>query len=228
MKIRAAYGILREIRKQHRTNKSLDKEYEREEWKADSLVTQLFYGNPYENQPEARDWGWCIDAMRRQHRRNHYNAWAEPRVRVLRSHRTFGSIDLARLAGERVQSDEHSYCLASIDGLANHHFCVAGYHPHDGSPKSVQDMSNEDTEALIIDPWMNVCCKFSDYPVQAKLKLMKWSFKGKRIRRRGTVFNPIDWEFVLPFFTGPLTFEIHEVRLEGNRLRLTKPATQRA
>lgn len=212
-------NILKEVRDRHRMHKSLDKEYcNRGDWAPEGT----FVGNPYEGQSEAR---W-MEFTRRHLRRNCYNVWARFRVQH-GLHRVFDSNDLARAAGEKVLRTEHYYCLASIGGLANHHFCVAGYIPDNGSPNSVEDMSDYDGSALVIDPWMNICCNFTEYHVKAKQKFMFWSFHDKRVIKQDTVFDPIDWAFVVPFFTGPLRFELHEVQLPEDRLYSMKSAATR-
>jgi hypothetical protein len=98
-------------------------------------------------------------------------------------------VRLAILAADEVQGRGSKACLGRIDAKSVYHaFCVADYQPDDESPKRLGAMTfKDDTEAWVIDPWMNISCSFSDYPSKVKEKAVKWEMRGKRIISRDSI-----------------------------------------
>lgn len=140
------------------------------------------------------------------------------------------SFQMAKDAMSAVKKLDYMVCIGgitmSLKNYGSHCFCVVNYKPHDGSPLHVQNMAfDEKAEgALVIDPWLNVSCKFAKYRKEATDKFIRWSDRGKRINRF-TPHNPISVSWSGAFFLGTLKFfdvyQPPEVPTRG-----TKPATQ--
>lgn len=102
--------------------------------------------------------------------------------------------------------------LGVIEAPGDHSFCVADYCPESNGPKHVQDMFRyDDPEARIIDPWMNITCRFSEYPALATARFRHWSSQGKHIiysvDEESRPYNPTSRTYSDGFFkSGPLKF----------------------
>lgn len=116
--------------------------------------------------------------------------------------------------------------------FVNHHFAVVDYWPDAASPKCVQDIALDPRcrSAWVIDPWMNIVCRFDEYPQSAKIKLRKWHDKGKHILRREypesvEPYDPTDDKFHSRFFLGDLKFfDLREPTLSPDRFEKAKSA----
>lgn len=153
-------------------------------------------------------------------RRNNNLFIANQKIRAFRkktipSPGTAGNCEeMAKMAAKEVIRIKSTALLCAVDSPGDHCFCVADYLPHSGSPKHVKDMFMDDSEgAWVIDPWMNISCRFKDYPGMAASKLAEWSDQGKHIIYRKTPLDnqapvdPIGSVYVNAFFyDGPLYF----------------------
>jgi hypothetical protein len=120
------------------------------------------------------------------------------------------SIQAARLVSKRGSTAQ----LGRVRWPGDHTFCVADYRPvaehmsHNDTPKRLADMCFESWEgAWVIDAWMNVSCRFQDYPARAATKLAIWSNQGKRIFFEDRPYDPIEPAYLGKFNNGPLSFE---------------------
>lgn len=104
-------------------------------------------------------------------------------------------LDSYELAVKAAELVVHRYkevaSYGRVEGLAKHAFCIAGYSPEFTSLNCVEAMAwKGDERAWIIDPWMNIACKFREYPAVVKTKLSKWNAQGKHIRRNHALYAP--------------------------------------
>lgn len=118
------------------------------------------------------------------------------------------SLDMALSAAEEVIAVGSVAYIAVIQAMTNHFFCVADYPQGTATPSHVQNMYDwccpdaGMADPWIIDPWMNVSCRFQNYPMAVTSKLAKWSHEGKRIQedRRLTLHDPLSKVFLKLFF----------------------------
>jgi hypothetical protein len=122
--------------------------------------------------------------------------------------------EMAQMAGRfAVQAGSGAH-LCGIEPPGDHMFCAVDYPRDARRPAHVEDMAIcYYEEALVIDPWMNICCHFKDYPERARLKLKEWSRDGKFImygkgQNDFALVNPgLDPGYQNGFFRlGPLRF----------------------
>jgi hypothetical protein len=118
------------------------------------------------------------------------------------------SLDMALSAAEEVTAAGSVAYIAVVHGKTNHFFCVADYPQGTATPAHVKDMSDWSCPAAgiadpwIIDPWMNISCRFQNYPGAVASKLAKWSNEGKRIQdeRELKLHDPMSKMFLKLFF----------------------------
>jgi hypothetical protein len=147
---------------------------------------------------------------------NDNNLIEKAALRLKRNDPFIKSLGLAHMASNKARDLQYDSWIATIDvHPVSHNFCVADYRPHAGSPICVQDMlfDGECGGAWVIDPWMNISCRFDAYPRHARAKLSKWADQGKHILRQEegldrtlVAHDPSDPIFRSHFFTGPLKF----------------------
>jgi hypothetical protein len=56
-------------------------------------------------------------------------------------------------------------------------------------------------EIYVCDPWANISCRASDYPLQFQQKMVKWSGDGKRVCYQGNWISPIMHNYHLSIAT---------------------------
>lgn len=144
---------------------------------------------------------WTKDGQPdRNVRRNHNAAYAALRVDNLRAKKmemaavAYGGIiwnkktpygnctEMACVAAYRVAEKyrDARKVLISIGATGtsgDHVFCVVG--ATDGWEKIGEPPA--ECEAIIIDPWANICCRAPQYPGLFRAKMASWLGKGKRI-----------------------------------------------
>jgi hypothetical protein len=115
--------------------------------------------------------------------------------------------EMAREAQRLTTQAGHTALIGNVTKPGDHAFCVVDYTPGN-NPAHVNDMINTNApNAWIIDPWMNISCKFTDYPAMAEQKLAKWANDGKDIIFFDKQTNPQSANYLNGFFTtGPLSF----------------------
>lgn len=124
--------------------------------------------------------------------------------------------EMAQMAGRFAEQAGSVVHLCGIESPGDHMFCAVDFPRDVRRPAHVENMDMEVfnfPEALVIDPWMNICCHFKDYPREAKFKLMEWSDDGKWIwyargKNDTVLVNPgLDPQYQNGFFReGPLRF----------------------
>ena len=148
---------------------------------------------------------------------------------------------LAVAAIDMAYALEHDSCFGFVEGV-RHWFCIVDYRPNqrDGYPVQdgvdrVQDMPfNEGWEgAWIIDPWMNISCRYADYPVRVRAKFHKWALDGKYIltdiRGARVVTDQSDRTFIRRFLNSKIYITSPKmVQLPEERYWKTKSARSRA
>lgn len=73
--------------------------------------------------------------------------------------------------------------IGLVQAPGDHAFCIADFPPAAPCPGHVDEMCWYDFKSTwIIDPWMNICCRFAEYPAEVSAKLAVWSVQGKRVR----------------------------------------------
>lgn len=149
-------------------------------------------------------------------KRNVFRALASQVIRASRSDTitsdgTAGNCgEMSETAAEKARALGGTALIGSISYPGDHAFCAVDYAPHGGSPLHVQDMYKDDRAAnsWVIDPWMNIACRFRDYPAYAAMKLTNWSSQGKQILYHRGASDPLDNQYIDGFFkNGPLTFQ---------------------
>lgn len=106
----------------------------------------------------------------------------------------------------------HQAMIGKIQDPGDHAFCVVDFPANASCPIYVRDMCWYALEKTwIIDPWMNICCEFRNFPAEAKAKFKKWSGRGKRVmygKEKWEAHDPIHPAYSNGFFmTGPLRFD---------------------
>lgn len=119
------------------------------------------------------------------------------------------SYEFAVKAGQFVVNEfKEMVHYGRVEGLAKHAFCVAGYIPQITSLDCLEDMAFMGaSRAWVIDPWMNIACKFREYPKKVKIKLGKWNTEGKHIRREGALYYPLGTFFHQLLTKGRVRFQ---------------------
>ncbi|MDX7988304.1 hypothetical protein FE392_13335 [Xenorhabdus sp. 12] len=59
---------------------------------------------------------------------------------------------------------------------------------------SIKDIfkKNYNSEIWVCDPWANIVCRSYEYPLEWKVKMLKWSSVGKVIQKKGVFVKPTD------------------------------------
>lgn len=142
--------------------------------------------------------------LEKAHRREMDRNRSEYFMRHGDSDMTFGNApDMARRAAEAVTKRGGVAHLGKVCSPGSHTFCVSDYPAGVMTPGCVADMCEYDhVRAWIIDPWMNVSCRFSEYPARAATKLAIWSSQGKHIifRRDKKAYDPLDRAYTFCLF----------------------------
>lgn len=121
--------------------------------------------------------------------------------------------EFSRIAAQFAVDAGNTAHIVEICPPGDHSFCVVDYPANARRPASAQDMINHDYDGTyVIDVWLDVCCRFSEYPAQAVKQFGVWSKQGKWILNftgpRSTELSDPAWpKFQDRFFiTGPLRF----------------------
>lgn len=123
-------------------------------------------------------------------------------------------LQMAAKAARYARANGSSAHIGRVGDRMSHAFCVADYEPSTDSPSCIEKMAGEDRlGALVIDPWMNIVCKFGDYPATVKEKILRWELSGKCVVDVSTIaadgpYNSIySTELIGSLFYAPLRFE---------------------
>jgi hypothetical protein len=127
---------------------------------------------------------------------------------------TVDRLQMAAKAARYARANGSSAHIGRVGDRMGHAFCVADYEPNTDSPSCIEKMACEDRlGALVIDPWMNIVCKFSEYPATIKEKTLRWELSGKYVVDVSAIaadgpYNVIySTEFIGSLFYAPLRFE---------------------
>lgn len=139
------------------------------------------------------------------------------------------SFFMASFAAQKAHESQYTTTTCDIDTVySTHTFCVADFYQRDNLPKCLQDIvPNEyNRSAWVIDPWMNISCRYTDYKSQVLMKFMKWSAIGKHVTRFR--IDPALPNWISLFFTGQLQIGLpREPELRAERFLTTKRARGR-
>ncbi|PZW42186.1 hypothetical protein C8P66_11978 [Humitalea rosea] len=85
--------------------------------------------------------------------------------------------------------------IAELDDPADHVFCVILRRRDPPSWRNVAEMIQGcvDSQAFVLDPWMNFSCYAASYNSMASAKMGKWLSEGKRINWGGKTQNAPGW-----------------------------------
>lgn len=82
-------------------------------------------------------------------------------------------------------SSEHpQFRLVRLNPPADHIFIVLGQAP-DGEGFFPDDFANWSANAVVVDPWVSLCCKAQDYPMWWKMKLDVMAAGGEELAGSG-------------------------------------------
>lgn len=117
-------------------------------------------------------------------------AWAAGQGQSLRAPLAGNAREMSYAAAMEVYNrGQHKACLLHIGDV--HTCCAVDYDPDESSPKCFLDFKINLGEpygpfdragAWIIDPWMNLACRFVDYHWHVSDKLQRWGELGKQIQ----------------------------------------------
>lgn len=129
------------------------------------------------------------------------------------------SVEAATTAANR----EHKAYLLYIGKL--HICCAVDYEPNEDSVDAFRHMSlYKRKEAYIIDPWMNISCRFSEYSSAIEPRLFRWQARGKLIRRNSEWIRPMAGTFFGLFRGAQLRFKEVPPQRDPSRWLTTKYA----
>lgn len=108
----------------------------------------------------------------------------------------------------------HLTYIAELADPADHVFCIILRRRDPPSWRNVAEMVQGcvDSQAFILDPWMNFSCHAGSYKNMASAKMGKWLSEGKRINWGGKTQNAPGWyqpggDYLECFLNAPLAFE---------------------
>lgn len=152
------------------------------------------------------------------------NLWSDPyqiAIEILKTPpatRTGNCLEMACLSAHYAYweygIDKRFLYIADFDSPGDHAFCLVtekkGIADDDADFNSVADLMKEGERKgwLIIDPWLNVCCRTKFYIDKANEKLEKWGGAGKRISwtgSKGLGWYPANGEYKEKFSTCSVT-----------------------
>lgn len=114
------------------------------------------------------------------------------------------ALEMSIQTAQLVKKHKKAVHIGKICAPGNHTFCIVGYPPGVPSPESIRFMYKRCyKDAWVIDPWMNVSCPFTEYPLRAANKFANWSIQGKHIifgRKEPKPYDPVDRVYVDIFF----------------------------
>lgn len=137
--------------------------------------------------------------------------WAAGQWQYLRAARAGNALEMAWDVAIAVANSEHKALLLYIGDV--HTCCAVDYERDKSSPASLISMDRCDRAegAWIIDPWLNIACRFLDYHRQAYDKLTRWREMRKQVLYESQWRQPDD-RFRRHLELSPLRFEeVHPI-----------------
>ncbi|PHM51890.1 hypothetical protein Xhom_04729 [Xenorhabdus hominickii] len=83
----------------------------------------------------------------------------------------------------------------SEPGGINHIFCVFNLHQAPNNITCLEEMSSDNSrpDVIVCDPWANIVCLYTDYPIRLRDKMAKWNMSGKSIKLGISSISAIAW-----------------------------------